>query len=325
MPWVSPSSYRAPVWLRGGDLQTIWPALTQRVRLVTEEEEVLELNDGDFLNLAWGEAGTNGRVAVLCHGLEGSLHAPYIQGMAAALQKRGWGVLAWSYRGCGQKQNRLASFYHSGQTEDLESVIEHVAKMQPGATIDLVGFSLGGNLVLKFLGEQGSGISKVIGRAVALSAPCDLASCALLLGKKRNFVYQKRFLGSLVRKIRRKHVDFPDDIELDRLSGLKSLAEFDERFTAPLHGFQSAQNYWESSSSRQWLGEIRTDVLLINAENDPILGAGCYPVEEAKESECFHLETPAEGGHVGFCEGRGYWSERRVVEFLGRGLCSEGS
>lgn len=316
MPWITHSAYRPPFWLPGGHLQTIWPALFRRCKLVTTQAERLELDDGDFLDLAWSSPGESDRVAILCHGLEGSFIAPYIQGMARALYSRGWTVVAWNYRGCGSVQNRHATFYHSGKTEDLAQVVGYVLERLPRATVDLVGFSLGGNLLLKYLGESVTQLPRNIGRVVAISAPCDLSSCARMLKKKRNYMYSNRFLSSLRRKIRKKSELFPDSIDLQLLKGLKSLNDFDERYTAPLHGFESAEDYWRRSSSKQFLGSIRSEALLVNAVNDPILGSECYPVEEAKQSAYFHFEMPLGGGHLGFGGGVENWIERRTVEFL---------
>ncbi len=311
---ILPSSYRAPAHLRGGHLQTIYPALFRRVPLITRDRERLELPDGDFLDLDWAAEGRE-RLAILSHGLEASSAAPYIQGMAAALRRHGWDVLAWNYRGCSGEQNRLLPFYHSGATEDLHEVVKHALAVHPAARIDLIGFSLGGNMTLKYLGERPA--SPRLHRAVAFSVPCDLACSSVRLASRANRFYMERFLRSLRVKLTRKEPLFPGEIDLEGLHEVRNFKQFDDRYTAPLHGFRDAADYWRRASSRPFLPRIGIPALLVNAANDPFLGPGCFPHEEAAASTHFHLETPAEGGHVGFASAAGdYWSERRALRFL---------
>jgi predicted alpha/beta-fold hydrolase len=313
MPLV-PSTYRAPAFLRGGHLQTIHPALCRRVPFITTRRERLELPDGDFLDLDWVGQGSD-RLVILSHGLEASSKAPYIQGMAGALHRRGWDVLAWNCRGCSGEPNRLPRAYHSGASEDLDEVVRHALAVHPASRIDLVGFSLGGNLTLKYLGERE--LPDRIHRAVAFSVPCDLACSSARLGETLNRPYMERFLRSLRAKIREKHGRFPGRIDLAGLRGVRDFRGFDDRFTAPLHGFLDAADYWARSSSRPFLPRITIPSLLVNAANDPFLGPGCYPREEAIASELFHLEIPDDGGHCGFSSGgRETWAEQRAAEFL---------
>lgn len=315
MPLIATSTYRSPVWMRGAHIQTIHPALFRRVAPVTTRKERLELEDGDFLDLEWA-GGSAKRLAILSHGLEGSSQANYIQAMARALVKRGWDVLAWSYRGCSQEPNRLPAFYHSGKTADLEIVIRHALGVHPAEGIDLIGFSLGGNLTLKYIGERGNNIHPKILRAVAFSAPCDLACCAASLEHPSNAIYMARFMKSLRAKVTEKQGRYPEEFDLTGLKQMRTFAEFDGRFTAPLNGFRDAEDYWKCSSSRPFLSSIKVPTLLVNAQNDPFLGPSCYPREEAEASANLHLEIPAQGGHVGFGAGHEYWSERRAAEFL---------
>lgn len=315
MPLIEDSTYLPPAWLRGGHWQTIHPALFRKVAPVTPHRERLELEDGDFLDLEWS-GGSSSRLAILCHGLEGGPRAAYMQGMARALAARGWDVLAWAFRGCGSEPNRLASFYHSGKTEDLEAVVRHALRVHPAEKIDLIGFSLGGNLVLKYVGERGKDIARRIHRAVAFSVPCELACSSAKLTEWRNRIYMERFLRTLRAKVREKHPRFPAELDITGLGGMRTFAEFDGRFTAPLHGFKDADDYWKRSSCRQFLPGIVIPTLLVTAANDPILGSACYPREEAEASAAFHLEIPAAGGHCGFGAGAEYWSETRAAGFL---------
>ncbi|MCW1915010.1 alpha/beta fold hydrolase [Luteolibacter sp. GHJ8] len=309
------SAYRAPAYLPGGHLQTIHPALFRRMPFITTRRERLELPDGDFLDLDWSTQGRE-RLAILSHGLEADSKAPYIQGMATALQRRGWDVLAWNYRGCSGELNRLLPFYHSGASHDLHEVVLHALRVHPAARIDLVGFSLGGNMTLKYLGERAP-VSPRLHRAVAFSVPCDLACSSRRLSTRTNRVYMDRFLRSLRRKLAEKQPHFPGEIDLTGIGGVRNFRQFDDRFTAPLHGFRDAADYWARASSRPFMPRITIPALLVNAANDPFLGPGCFPREEAEASRTFHLEIPADGGHCGFSGGPDeYWSERRAAEFL---------
>lgn len=318
MPLIDISSYRAPTWLPGGHLQTIHPALFRRVARVTTRAERLELPDGDFLNLEWADQGRS-RLAILSHGLEADAGTAYMQGMAAALVRRGWDVLAWNFRGCGKEPNRLLRMYHSGATEDLHAVVRHAVETHPAESIDLIGFSLGGNLTLKYLGESSTDLPRRLHRAVVFSVPCDLACSSRQLSLPSNRLYMERFLRAMRAKVRVKNRMFPGHLDLTGLDRIRTFQEFDDRFTAPIHGFRDAADYWERNSSRQFLPRIAVPTLLVNAVNDPFLGPGCYPREEAETSACFHFESPETGGHVGFPGGGdngGYWSETRAAEFL---------
>jgi predicted alpha/beta-fold hydrolase len=236
--------------------------------------------------------------------------------MAAALIAAGWDVLAWNFRGCGGEANRLPRFYHSGETGDLSAVIEHA-----GATyshIALIGFSLGGNMTLKYLGEGRVHPSVVAG--VGISVPVDLAASSRALDRQwANRVYLRRFMKSLVTKVRAKAARFPEQFDIDGAGAIRTFAQFDGRYTAPLHGFRDAEDYWARSSARQFLSRITVPTLLLNALNDPFLAPECFPYEEARTNPALFLETPDSGGHVGFLDlvhGLQPWSERRVVEFL---------
>ncbi len=319
MPVIEPSTYRAPSWLPGGHLQTIWPALFRSVGKVTARAERLELEDGDFIDLACSGM-TRPRLAILSHGLEADRHTGYIRGMAAALIRRGWDVLTWNFRGCGGEPNRLLRMYHSGATEDLHAVVTHALENHPADTLDLVGFSLGGNLTLKYLGECPTELSPRLHRAVAYSVPCDLACSSGKLAIPSNRLYMERFLVAMRAKIHAKKKLFPDQLDLTGLRRVRTFQQFDDRYTAPIHGFRDAADYWKRNSCRQFLPHIALPVLLVNAANDPFLGPACFPFEEAAASRFLHFESPDTGGHVGFPtfgNGGEYWSETRAAEFLG--------
>lgn len=290
---------------------------------MTTERERIETPDGDFLDLDWSPCPPEPRrrLAILSHGLEADSSQASVQGMAGAFYRREWDVLAWNFRGCSGEPNRLAKFYHSGATEDLQTVLDHVFQTRNYTEVALIGFSLGGNLTLKYLGDVGAGADERIRGAVAFSVPCELACSVEKLSGIAQKIYMRRFLRRLKKKIREKIKAHPQSLNDEGLDQMRTFREFDARYTAPLHGFASAEDYWTRCSCKRVLDRIRVRSLLVNALDDPFLGPGCYPFDEAAASERFFLETPEHGGHVGFVplnrKGE-YWSELRAAEFLGR-------
>ncbi len=315
MPLVA-SDYVPPRGFSNAHLQTVYAARLRAVPEVPYRRERIGTPDGDFLDLDRVGARAR-RVAVVSHGLEGSSDRSYVRGMARALARRGWDVAAWNLRGCSGEPNRRLRLYHSGATEDLDAVVQHL--LPDYGRLALVGFSLGGNLTLKYLGEAER--DPRIAAAVALSVPVDLAASSEALGRWQNAAYMRYFLRSLRRKVRWKAEQFPGEVLTDGLGRLRTFRHFDDRYTAPLHGFRDAADYWARSSSRPFLPAIRIPTLLVNAADDPFLAPACYPRKEAAASEHLWLEVPEHGGHVGFVtfgESGEYWSETRAATFLGR-------
>ncbi len=312
---VLTSSFRPPFFLRQSHVQTILPAILPRRFAHSFTPERLELPDGDFLDLGWLRQGSS-QLVILTHGLEGSIDGGYIRGTAQTLHAQGWDALAWNFRNCGVEPNRLLRSYHSGESGDLGAVVRHAAASY--RRIALVGFSLGGNVTLKYLGEAPPHPAVVAG--VAISAPVHLASCARALDSRwANKIYLQRFLATLVQKAHAKAARFPDRISHDPRRRIDTITLFDDLFTAPLHGFRDALDYWTQASARQYLPGISIPALLINAHDDPLLGAECFPYAEATASRSFSLEAPKYGGHVGFLDlkhGIQPWTERRIAEFL---------
>ena len=319
MPLVSASTYRPPLLFRSAHIQTIYPSLFRKVPVVTNTRERIETPDDDFLDLDWNQNQSSNRLVIFSHGLEGSSKQSYVQGMARVFSEAGWTVLAWNYRGCSGEVNRQMKSYHSGATEELQLILDHVFTNQLITEIALVGFSLGGNMTLKYLGDCAHGVDTRIKCAVALSVPCDLASSSLKLEEFQNRLYMIRFLRTLRKKIRHKMGIFPGQLEDHGLDTMKTFHEFDGSYTAPLHGFKDAEDYWTQCSSKPALPNIAIPSLLINAANDPFLAPECYPIKEAKQSDHFHLEMPYHGGHMGFPtfgQNNTYWSEHRALEFV---------
>ena len=309
MPIIE-SRFRPPWYLRNPHIQTILPVLAGGGGGIEFCRERLELSDGDFLDLDRINSGHR-RLAILCSGLEGNSRDPGMLRLARSFAAGGWDVLAWNYRGCSGELNRLARSYHSGATEDLAAVIAHAGERP----IALVGCSIGGNLVLKYLGEAPPP-ANILG-AAAISAPVDLASTAKALDRvPGNRLYLRRLIASLRAKIRTKAAAMPGRVDLSGLNGLHGFEHFDDRYTAPIHGFLGAGDYWKKCSARQFLHAIHVPTLLLSAKDDPFLTPDSFPFSEAARNPLLTLETPEFGGHLGFLDASGSWINRRVPGFL---------
>ena len=310
-------NYKPSWWLKNGHFQSIYPSLFRRVDDQFFERERIETPDNDFLDIDWGRSG-NKRLIILTHGLEGHSRRPYMVGMALQAQKNNWDVLAWNFRSCSGEPNRQLASYHSGSTSDLETVIKH-AQRNSYTEIALIGFSIGGNKTLKYMGMQSESLSPEILGAVVFSVPCDLESSANQLAKKRNTLYMKNFLDSLKQKLNEKKHIYPKEIDVNNFSKIKNFYDFDSLYTAPMNGFMSAEDYWSKSSSKPYIKRIKVPTLMVSAKNDPFLTPECFPYEQADENPMFTLETPEHGGHIGFMsadhDGK-YWSEERALSYL---------
>jgi predicted alpha/beta-fold hydrolase len=312
--------YTPPRLLANGHLQTAYPTIFRRLTPDLFTRERLETDDGDFLDLDWSTTDTSHRLAILSHGLEGHSHRAYIIGMAKALTTAGWDVLAWNQRTCSGEPNRTFRVYHNGATDDLQRVIDHAKRTHRYSEIALVGFSLGGNVTLLHLGRQGTDIDTIVSRAVVFSVPCDLKTSSDKIALLRNRLYMKRFLIDLHRKVRWKMEQFPDRIDDTDYHRIKNFFDFDDRYTAPIHGFKNALDYYEQCSSRPHIPSITVPTLIVNALNDPFLSPQCFPHREANTNPNVTLLTPRSGGHVGFVQFNNenrYWSEQVAIQFLG--------
>lgn len=287
---------------------------------MTYSRERFELLDSDFMDLDWLKTGRSiegSRCCIILHGLEGDSGAPYVKSMARAFGRAGYAVGALNLRGCSGEPNRLKRFYHSGDTAGLAFVLDEASKRY--SQISLVGFSLGGNVLLKYLGEDPARIPGSICSAAAFSVPCDLEGAADCLAGSENAFYMKRFIKLLGTKLKEKEEMYPEYVYDKGYAEMKSFHEFDEVYTARLNGFRDAKDYWSQSSCHQYLDRIDRPVLLINAQNDPFLSESCFPVEPARSNRFLHLKIPESGGHCGFPGNRspeGYWHERRALSFF---------
>ena len=318
MPLISSSTYRAPLFFSNGCLQTVYPSLARRLGAGLYQRERIDTPDDDFLDLDWSRVGSR-KLVILSHGLEGNTHRPYMVGMVMMMNRIGWDALAWNYRSCSGEINRQLRMYHNGCIDDLDWVVQHALKSGAYDTVALIGFSLGGNLTLMYLGSKGSKLDTRIQRSATFSVPCDLKAGAMELAKPKNCLYMQQFLVTLHEKIKKKMELLPGRINDDNYDRIKNFKDFDDRYTAPIHGFKDAEDYWAKCSSGQFIPHIKVPTLLVNAQNDPFLAGGCYPVPQAEQSKFVHLEMPRSGGHVGFVQFNGdgsYWSENRAVAFL---------
>ena len=318
MPVIHRSSYRPPFLFKSGHLQTLYPTMARKVKGVVYQRERIFTPDDDFLDLDWSRSGSR-KLVVLSHGLEGNTGRQYMLGMAKMLNRHGWDVLAWNYRACSGEINWRLRMYHNGCIDDLDCVVQHALKGNRYERAAFIGFSLGGNLTLMYLGSLAKKLDARIGSAVTFSVPCDLKAGARELAKMKNYLYMKQFLVSLHKKIRQKMEQMPGVINDDGYGRIRDFKGFDDRYTAPINGFRDAEDYWFQCSSGRFLSSITVPTLIVNAMDDPFLADGCYPVTQAENSRYVYLEMPVSGGHVGFVQFNNdgsYWSEQRALEFL---------
>jgi len=303
-----------------GHIETILPYLFRTVKGITATRERIDTPDGDFLDLDWVNVPKSKKLLILSHGLEGKSNQAYILGMAKYFSQRGWNICAWNYRSCSGELNRLPRFYHSGDIEDLDFVVKHSLKMKDLDVVSLVGFSLGGNITLKYLGDKANNLPSEIKGACVFSVPCHLSSGARTIGETVNKIYEQNFLFTMKKKIiQKRRLGQLLDYDLKKILLAKNIIQYDNLVTAPLHGFLTAAHYYKESSSIFSLPNIIVPTKIVNALNDPILSPKCYPYEEVKNNPHLELKTPHFGGHVGF-NGFGlkdeFISEQKAYEFL---------
>jgi len=316
-------TYTPAWWLPGPHLRTLWGKFFRRVEPVPTRRERWDTPDGDFVDVVRLDAPRGRPRVLLLHGLEGAPHSHYARGMLAEARRRGWGVDLLIFRSCGGELNRTSRFYHSGETTDFALVLERVVADYPESPLLLAGYSLGGNVLLKFLGERGSDLPPQVRAAAAVSVPYDLGRGSRHIARGFARVYEQHFLRSLRRKALAKLESFPDLLPRERIIGARTLWDFDDAVTAPLHGFASAEDYYTRSSSLRFLAGVRLPTLLLSAVDDPFLPPAVLDDVRrvARENAALHVEFIDRGGHVGFVGGRApwrpfYYAEWRVAEFL---------
>jgi len=285
------------------------------------QRERWETPDGDFIDVDRVPGKRGAPTLVVLHGLEGSSRSKQVVGLLATASAKGWRGLAFNFRSCSGEPNRLRRSYHGGETSDLGWVIERLIEEEPGSPILCAGLSLGGNVLLKYLGERGESLPPEVRAAAAISTPFDLARSAHAIEKGFSRTYMRRLVRSLKQKTRAKLEKYPGLVDWEKVAATRTLAEFDELVTAPVHGFASADEYWAASSSNRFLPKIRRPTLLINAKDDPFLPAECLPAAAVAANRFLTAEFTARGGHVGFLSGPWpgrpvCWAERRTIRFL---------
>lgn len=314
--------YRAPKWLPGGHAQTIYPLFIKRPSCPYVRER-WETPDNDFIDLDWtvapGQVAAHVPLVVLFHGLEGNSNSPYAQALMQVVRDCSWHGVVIHFRGCSGEPNRLPRAYHSGDSDEIDWILRRIKQDNPNRSIFAAGVSLGGNALLKWLGEQAESANRILEAAAAISAPLDLTACGHHLGKGFNWIYTRHFLRTLKKSSADKNRRFPGLFDAVRMKKARTLYEFDDTVTAPLHGFKSADDYWKRASSKPWLPDIRVPTLILNAKNDPFLPAQVLPSKN-QVSPAVTLEFPDEGGHVGFVTGdlpgELNWLPKRLIHFF---------
>ena len=316
MPLI-PSAYPGPpAYQYNGHLQTIMPSLTRTVTGAAYERERLTLSDDDFVDLDW-IVGGNRRLVVLTHGLEGDSNRPYVRGTARLFAESGYDVLAWNCRSCSGEMNRAFRLYNHGEIGDIGVVIRHALTARPYDDVVLVGYSMGGNITLKYLGVHGTNVPKAIKRAVTISSPTDLGASAQLLDHPSNRFYRNRFMKKLLVKIIHKAIHYPERLDMAKLRQVRCWRDFDDFFSAPINNYRDAGDFYAQSSAVNFMAGITIPTLMLNAQNDPLLSPECSPQWLAETHPHIFLETPRTGGHVGFALARDphTYAERWALAF----------
>jgi predicted alpha/beta-fold hydrolase len=315
---LSDATYRAPWWLPGAHAQTILPSLRPPPRVALARER-WDTPDGDFIDVDFAGDPASRDLVVLFHGLEGGSDSHYARAIAAAVSARGLRLALPHWRGCSGEPNRTRRAYHSGDSAEVDWILKKLSTS--GKAIHAIGVSLGGNAMLKWLGEGGSDAARLVRRAAAVSAPIDLPAAGAALDRGLNrLLYTRMFLSTLRPKTLAKLSEFPDLCRAELVRAARTFREFDDHVTAPLHGFRDVDHYWSSAASGPYLSRIRVPTLLLNARNDPFLPAQALLAAAADASPDVLLEFPESGGHVGFMTGpfpgRHGWLPRRLLGFL---------
>lgn len=310
------STYKPPFYFKNGFIATVYSGLIRRVS-IKQQRERITLADDDFLDLDWSFSNKkSNKLVILLHGLEGNGQRPYMTGTAKHFNNNNIDAVCVNFRGCSGDNNLNYYSYHSGETADLEAVIQHAISTKAYKEIYLKGVSLGANVILKYLGEQDN-IANEVKAAIAVSVPCDLYGSCKELHKIKNKPFHDRFLKDLVKHLKQKQQLFPEQLNVDEIYTIKTLLDFDNVYTSKAHGFKDALDYYEKSSCLQFLPNIKIPSLIINALNDSFLSAECYPVKEVKNNKNIFLEMPQHGGHAGFIDKNNiYYNEKRALGFI---------
>ncbi len=315
---VLPSSYVSPPWFYfNAHVETVLPSVFRKVLGVNYSREKIDTPDGDFLNLDWSCVGGE-RLLIVSHGLEGDSQRHYARALVKLFNQHGMDVLVWNNRSCGGELNVQPVLYHHGSSQDLDTVVQHVLATRRYAELFLAGISMGGAQTLNYLGKKGVDVPCILKKAAVYSTPVHLPSSAATLRRPGNKFYAEKFLRKLKKKMEAKGKQYPGLIDLERLPDVRNFDDFDTHYTAKLHGFADAVDFYEQASPHTRLEEISIPTLILNAANDPLLGRECFPMSIAQRSEKIFLEIPSRGGHTGFTvRGSEFtYAEYHLLEFL---------
>ncbi len=317
--YIQDTTFKPNLFLRNKHVNTLYRYLLSKVK-VNFTRERMQTDDSDFIDLDISKVNSD-KVVIAIHGLEGSSDSNYIHTITELLNKNNYDVYAFNMRGCSGEPNNLLSSYHSGKTEDLLAVINHIQATNNYKQLHIVGYSLGGNLTLKFMGEFANKMPVLVKSAVTVSVPCDLKGSTIAIARWDNILYLKGFLKTLKEKTLEKMARFPEaNINKDKMLAAKNFLDFDNLVTAPIHGFKNAEDYWKRSSSKQFIKDIKHPTLLITAKDDPFLTKSCMPIEEAKKHDYFTFLQTKYGGHIGFVQGfnikKQRWCENQILRFI---------
>ncbi|MBV9576737.1 MAG: hydrolase [Gammaproteobacteria bacterium] len=316
---MSENQFKPAWWLLNSHLQTLWPALFRsEIKDLALENERVELPDNDFIDLTWVGKNKSAPIVLILHGFEGSLESHYAKGMLRAIDQQGWRGVFMHFRGCSGEPNRLLRGYHSGETKDAAYIVNLLLQREPRCPLAAIGYSLGGNVLLKWLGETGR--ENPLKAAIAISVPFELNKAADRIQQGFSRFYQWYLLKCVCERLRHKFASIPAPIDTADLFRVQTIRDFDHKYTVPIHGFTSVDEYYTTTSSRRYLHAIQVPTLILHAKDDPFMTEDVIPRQE-ELSSYVTLEITECGGHVGFVAGKypwrpHYWLEERAPEFL---------
>ena len=319
MPFIQDTSFKPHFFLRNKHINTLYRFLFSNTKVKFERKR-MRTQDNDFIDLDFSKVNSD-TIVIAIHGLEGSSSSNYIHTITQTLNHANIDVVAFNMRSCSGEPNKLLSSYHSGKTEDLHEIILFLEKEFNYKQIHVVGYSLGGNLTIKFMGEFTNKMPNSVVSAVGVSVPCDLEGSVKSISQAENKLYMKGFLKTLKEKAIQKSIQFPNaKIDIDKINKATNFYAFDDLFTAPTNGFKNAKDYWSQSSCKQFIPSVKLPTLLVSAKDDPFLNEKCFPVKEAKENDFFTFLQTKHGGHLGFVTGfkmkEQRWLENVITSFI---------
>lgn len=323
MEFIYHNHFKPAWWLPGGHLQTLWSSFKKRKFLFKTVRERLILPDKDFIDLDWVESNNSGPIVVIMHGLEGSIKSSYVRGILSALKQHGFRAVLMNFRGCSGEHNHTSKAYHAGETSDFDFVVQTLHQRYPSEKLAAIGFSLGGNVLLKYLGETHR--NHLLSCAVAVSVPFLLNRSADRMQAGFSVIYQNKLLALLRKKMRNKNKFVPLPVDVNNIEKIKNFWQFDTEITAKLYNFKDANEYYQQSSSAYYLSSIKIPTLILHARNDPFLYADAIPIQSALPA-CVQLQLSKSGGHVGFVSGAipgraRYWLEEKIPDYIQNTIC----